>query len=137
MTGKTNTLKTRSRSVSRNSQKSTWDKVKEVFVNSTISAAMAENPAVMTAAGWRKDAKTGKMSQKQTAATDKLAENLGVISRLAAQQNKLNMPHSLEMTYPDLGQYNRTAFEQELFDKISKGSYNDANDLEREMLKFK
>ena len=31
------------------------------FVNSTISAEMAENPSVMTAAGWRKDSKTGKM----------------------------------------------------------------------------
>lgn len=83
MVGKSNTLKARSRSAARNSQKSTWDKVKEAFVNSTITAAMAENPAVMTAAGWRKDEKTGKMSQKQTAATDKLAENLSVISMLA------------------------------------------------------
>lgn len=56
---------------------------------------MAENPAVMTAAGWS------------------------------------------TMDYPNLGQYRRAAFEQELFDKISKGSYNDANDLERQMLKFK
>lgn len=53
------------------------------FVNSTISAEMAENPSVMTAAGWRKDSKTGKMQQKQTASTNKLAENLGVISMFA------------------------------------------------------
>lgn len=83
MAKKNNTLKQRSRSTPANSGKSTWDKVKEVFVNNTISAAMAENPAIMTAAGWSKDAKTGKMTQKQTAATDKLAENLGVISMLA------------------------------------------------------
>ena len=48
--------------------------------NSVISAEMAENPSVMTAAGWKKDSKTGKMQQKQTASTNKLAENLGVIS---------------------------------------------------------
>lgn len=83
MTTKTVTLKKRSRNTSVNSKKSTWDKVKEAFVNNTISAAMAENPAIMTAAGWSKDAKTGKMTQKQTAATDKLAENLGIISMLA------------------------------------------------------
>ena len=53
------------------------------FVNSTISAEMAENPSVMTAAGWRQDPKTGKMQQKKTASTNKLAENLGVISMLA------------------------------------------------------
>lgn len=34
------------------------------FVNSTISAEMAQNPSVMTAAGWRQDPKTGKMQQK-------------------------------------------------------------------------
>lgn len=82
MTNKSNTLNRRSRARV-NSEKSTWDKVKEAFTNNTISAAMAENPAVMTAAGWSKDAKTGKMTQKQTAATDKLAENLSVISMLA------------------------------------------------------
>ena len=50
------------------------------FSNSIISAEMAENPSVMTAAGWSKDPKTGKMRQRQTASTNKLAENLGVIS---------------------------------------------------------
>lgn len=49
------------------------------FANSAISAAMAENPAVMAAAGWNVDSK-GRVRQKQTAATNKLAENLGVIS---------------------------------------------------------
>ena len=44
---------------------------------------MAENPSIMTASGWSKDPKTGKMSQRQTAATDKLADNLGVISSIA------------------------------------------------------
>lgn len=83
MTQTTKALKARSKRASANPQKSTWDKVKEAFVNNTISAAMAENPAVMAASGWSKDAKTGKMAQKQTAATDKLAENLGVISMFA------------------------------------------------------
>ena len=50
------------------------------FSNSIISAEMAGNPSVMTAVGWSKDPKTGKMRQRQTASTNKLAENLGVIS---------------------------------------------------------
>lgn len=52
------------------------------FVNSAISSAIAENPAVMAAAGWSVD-KTGKVRQKQTAGTRKLAENLGIVSMLA------------------------------------------------------
>lgn len=52
------------------------------LTNSTINAAMAENPAVMAASGWSVDPKTGEARQKQTVATDKLANNLGVISML-------------------------------------------------------
>lgn len=53
------------------------------LTNSTITAAMAENPAVMTASGWHVNPETGKAKQKQTAATGKLADNLSVISMLA------------------------------------------------------
>lgn len=49
-------------------KKSIWDKIKEEFINSTMTAAMADNPAVTIASGWNKDAKTGKVSQKPTKA---------------------------------------------------------------------
>lgn len=61
-------------------KKSIWDKIKEEFINSTMTAAMADNPAVTIASGWNKDAKTGKVSQKPTKSTNRLAENLGIIS---------------------------------------------------------
>lgn len=49
------------------------------FVRGMIGAAMAENPAVMTASGWKQD-KNGNWEQKRTAESDKLADNLAVIS---------------------------------------------------------
>ena len=44
-----------------------------------VGAAMAENPAVMTASGWKQD-KNGNWKQERTPESDKLADNLAVIS---------------------------------------------------------
>ena len=44
-----------------------------------IGAAMAENPAVMTASGWKQD-KAGNYIQKRTKGSDQLADNLSVLS---------------------------------------------------------
>lgn len=44
-----------------------------------IGAAMAENPAVMTASGWKQN-KNGNWEQKRTSESNKLADNLAVIS---------------------------------------------------------
>ena len=52
------------------------------FTRSTVGAAMAENPAVMTASGWKQD-KQGDYIQKRTKGSDQLAENLAVISWMA------------------------------------------------------
>lgn len=49
------------------------------FVRGMIGAAMAENPAVMTASGWKQD-KNGNWEQKRTEESNKLADNLAVIS---------------------------------------------------------
>lgn len=52
------------------------------FTRSTIGAAMAENPAIMTASGWQQD-KQGDYVQKRTKGSDQLADNLAVISWMA------------------------------------------------------
>lgn len=52
------------------------------FTKATLNAAFNDNPAVMTASGWDKDSR-GNWKQKRTAATDKLADNLEIISMLA------------------------------------------------------
>lgn len=49
------------------------------FTRSTIGAAMAENPAIMTASGWQQD-KQGDYVQKRTKESDQLADNLSVLS---------------------------------------------------------
>lgn len=52
------------------------------FVRSMIGAAVAENPAVMTASGWQQDTQ-GNWIQKRTKESDKLADNLAVIGEVA------------------------------------------------------
>lgn len=49
------------------------------FTRSTIGAAMAENPAIMTASGWQQN-KQGNYVQKRTKRSDQLADNLSVLS---------------------------------------------------------
>ena len=49
------------------------------FVRGMIGAAMAENPAVMTASGWKQN-KNGNWEQKRTSESNKLADNLATIS---------------------------------------------------------
>lgn len=55
------------------------------FKNASQVAAIAENPAVMTAAGWTIDSKTGKAKQDKfnTPERNKLADNLAVIGEAA------------------------------------------------------
>lgn len=48
------------------------------FTNATIGAAMAENPAIMTASGWKQ--KDGQWEQKPTKESKQLAENIATIS---------------------------------------------------------
>lgn len=52
------------------------------FTRSTIGAAMAENPAIMTASGWQQD-KQGDYVQKRTKGSDQLADDLATISWMA------------------------------------------------------
>lgn len=52
------------------------------FTRSTIGAAMAENPAVMTASGWQQN-KQGNYVQKRTKGSDQLASNLETIGTTA------------------------------------------------------
>lgn len=54
------------------------------FTNATIGAAMAENPSVMTASGWRRD-NSGNMVQDAISepGVDKLRNNLAAISTLS------------------------------------------------------
>lgn len=49
------------------------------FTRSMIGAAMAENPAVMTASGWQQN-KQGNYVQKRTKGSDQLADNLSALS---------------------------------------------------------
>ncbi len=56
-----------------NQNKQNW------FTKATIGAAVAENPAVMTASGWKQD-RSGNWIQKPTKETDQLADNLEVLS---------------------------------------------------------
>ena len=58
-----------------NNNDNKWD----WFVKAIVGAAMAENPAVMTASGW-KQGKNGNWKQERTPESDKLADNLAVIS---------------------------------------------------------
>lgn len=48
--------------------------------NSTLTAAIADSPAVATASGWHKDSKTGKVVQERTKADEQLGENLGTLA---------------------------------------------------------
>lgn len=57
---------------------SKWD----WFTRIMMGAAMAENPAVMTASGWKQD-QSGNWKQKRTKESDKLASNLAVIGEAA------------------------------------------------------
>ena len=52
------------------------------FTRSTIGAAMAENPAIMTASGWQQD-KQGDYVQKRTKGSNELAEDLAAIGTAA------------------------------------------------------
>lgn len=52
------------------------------FTRSTIGAAMAENPAIMTASGWQQN-KQGDYVQKRTKESDQLASNLKTIGTTA------------------------------------------------------
>lgn len=61
------------RLTSNNDNKQDW------FVKTMIGTAMAENPAVMTASGW-KQGKNGNWKQEKTPESDQLADNLAVIS---------------------------------------------------------
>lgn len=52
------------------------------FTRNTIGAAIAENPAIMTASGWQQD-KQGDYVQKRTKGSDQLAEDLVTIGNTA------------------------------------------------------
>ena len=54
------------------------NKVINWFTNATIGAAMAENPSIMTASGWKQ--KDGQWEQKPTKESKQLAENIATIS---------------------------------------------------------
>ena len=56
-----------------------WDKVKNWFTNATIGAAMAEDPSVMTASGWKQNS-NGDWIQSPDEGSKQLADNLAVIS---------------------------------------------------------
>lgn len=49
------------------------------FTKAMIGTAMAENPAVMTASGWKQD-REGNWKQERTTESDQLADNLATIS---------------------------------------------------------
>lgn len=67
---------------SNNNKNNNTNTIWDWLVNATIGAAMAENPAVMTASGW-KQGKNGNWEQKRTPGSDQLADNLAVISTLS------------------------------------------------------
>lgn len=52
------------------------------FTKIMLGAAMAENPAVITASGWQQD-KEGNYVQKKTKGSDQLADNLATLSWMA------------------------------------------------------
>ena len=54
----------------------------DFFTNAMIGASVADNPAVMTASGWKQD-QPGNWKQKRTKESDKLASNLAVIGEAA------------------------------------------------------
>ena len=56
--------------------------VQDIFNNIMIGAAMAENPAIMTASGWQQN-KNGKYTQKRTKESDQLASNLETVGTAA------------------------------------------------------
>ena len=56
-----------------------WDKIKNWFTNATIGAAMAENPSVMTASGWKQNS-NGDWIQSPDEGSRQLADDLAVIS---------------------------------------------------------
>lgn len=56
--------------------------VYDIFNNIMIGAAMAENPAIMTASGWNQN-KNGKYTQKRTKESDQLASNLETVGTAA------------------------------------------------------
>ena len=64
---------------SNNNKNNNTNTIWDWLVNATIGAAMAENPAVMTASGW-KQGENGTWEQKRTPGSDQLADNLAVIS---------------------------------------------------------
>lgn len=53
--------------------------IQDIFNNIMIGAAVADNPSVMTASGWKQD-KEGNYIQKRTKGSDQLADNLSVLS---------------------------------------------------------
>lgn len=54
----------------------------DLFTNAMVGASVADNPAVMTASGWKQD-QSGNWKQKRTKESDKLASNLAVIGEAA------------------------------------------------------
>lgn len=56
-----------------------WDKIKNWFTNATIGAAMAEDPSIMTASGWKQNA-NGDWAQSPDEGSKQLADDLAVIS---------------------------------------------------------
>lgn len=56
--------------------------IQDIFNNIMIGAAMAENPAIMTASGWNQN-KNGKYTQKRTKESDQLASNLETVGTAA------------------------------------------------------
>lgn len=56
-----------------------WDKIKNWFTNATIGAAMAEDPSVMTASGWKQNS-NGDWAQSPDEGSKQLADDLAVIS---------------------------------------------------------
>lgn len=52
------------------------------FTNATIGAAMADNPSIMTASGWKQN-KDKRWEQKPTKESKQLSENLSIISGLS------------------------------------------------------
>lgn len=55
------------------------DSKQDWFVRAMVGASMAENPAVMTASGWKQD-KNGNWKQERTPESDQLADNLAELS---------------------------------------------------------
>lgn len=56
--------------------------IQDIFNNIMIGAAVADNPSVMTASGWKQD-KEGNYIQKRTKGSDQLADNLETIGTAA------------------------------------------------------